>query len=142
VNDKITWLIFSVNTSKYALPSSSIREIVTDEKVFPLPFVPDFVSGLINLHGEPYTVIDPAVIFGEKAQETTLYLILNDTDQNCLRITDIYEFVNISKDEMATFNGLIENSLFMGSLKINGEEVSVLDSVAFIEKTRIDLENS
>jgi len=142
VNDKTTWLIFSVNTAKYALPSALVQEIVTDEKIFPLPFVPDFVAGLINRHGEPYTVIDPAIIFDEQAQNTSLYLILNDTDQNCLRITDIYEFVTIPQKEMASFNGLVNNTLFMGSLKINGVEVTVLDSNAIIEKTRIDIENS
>lgn len=42
---KTTWLIFTLqNQQFYALPAGSVKEILRDSQIFPLPFAPDYFS--------------------------------------------------------------------------------------------------
>ena len=43
-----TWLVFSAGEKKYALLASDVREILRDVPVFPLPFVPEYLNGILN----------------------------------------------------------------------------------------------
>lgn len=142
MDNKNTLLIFTINTTKYALTSSWVKEIVTDEKIFPLPFVPHFISGLINRHGEPYTIIDPAVLFGEPPQSSSLFLVLNDLDKNCLRINEVLEFINQDIANLTKLENENKDSLFFGSININQEEIPVISAEAFINKATVEIGTS
>ena len=60
-----TWLIFLISDKKYAIKSSDVLEIISDLSVYKLPFLPEYVEGVLNRRGEPYTVINPNPIFDE-----------------------------------------------------------------------------
>lgn len=51
-------LLFSIGGGLYATHVSFIREIVADQKKVPLPNVPDYIPGVINLRNEVVKVID------------------------------------------------------------------------------------
>ena len=64
---KTTWLIFTIGNQAdrknlYAMPAGKVKEILRDATVFPLPFVPTYVNGVLNRYGDPYVVIDPAIL--------------------------------------------------------------------------------
>ena len=70
---KSVWLIFTIGNQAdgknlYAIPADSVKEILRDATVFPLPFVPPYVNGVLNRYGDPYVVIDSAVLEGKEAQ--------------------------------------------------------------------------
>ncbi|HZK19271.1 MAG TPA: chemotaxis protein CheW [Treponemataceae bacterium] len=139
---KDTWLLFSINSYKYALPSSSVQEIAQNEKVYRLPLVPPFISGLINYRGAPCTVIDPAILFEEKNQESYLFLVINSNDKNCLRISTVHKFVSGIIESIQEPTNSIKSHYYKGYLLIDTEKIPVLDADSFIEKTRRTLENS
>ena len=56
----VTWLVFSVAEKKYAVKSSEVLEIIRDVSVYKLPFMPDYIEGVLNRRGDPFTVINPA----------------------------------------------------------------------------------
>lgn len=51
-------LVFSIASDSYCVPLQSIKEIIGTTKVAPIPNVPPYVLGLLNLRGQIISVID------------------------------------------------------------------------------------
>lgn len=51
-------LLFTLESQRYALPSTDVRELVRAARLTPLPRAPDVVEGLLNLRGELLPVLD------------------------------------------------------------------------------------
>ena len=59
---KSVWLIFTIGNQAdgknlYAIPADSVKEILRDATVFPLPFVPPYVNGVLNVVQKEIDVI-------------------------------------------------------------------------------------
>ncbi|MCR5189226.1 MAG: chemotaxis protein CheW [Treponema sp.] len=133
------WLIFTIGNQAdgkniYAIPADSVKEILRDATVFPLPFVPPYVNGVLNRYGDPYVVIDSAVLEGKNAQESKLFIVLNDESHTCLRITDVRDFFTASEKDVVHFTEEELSDYYEGTLNVNGQEVFVLKVQAIIEK--------
>lgn len=57
-------LRFALGVETYAVESQHIREVLPLRRVTPLPCVPSFVYGIINVRGRIVSVIDLKPIFG------------------------------------------------------------------------------
>lgn len=57
VEDTVQLVTFQVGSEEYGLDINSITEVVRPQKITPLPRMPEFVEGVINLRG----IIIPAV---------------------------------------------------------------------------------
>ena len=53
VKHMTTWLLFSISEKKYAVKSSDVLEIISDLSVYKLPFMPNYIEGLLNRRGDP-----------------------------------------------------------------------------------------
>jgi len=138
-NKKAVWLIFTIGNQTdgknlYAIPADSVKEILRDATVFPLPFVPPYVNGVLNRYGDPYVVIDSAVLEGKEAQQSMLFIVLNDESHTCLRITDVRDFFTASEKDVVHFTEEDLSDYYEGTLKVNDQEVFVLKVQAIIEK--------
>ena len=69
------WLIFTIGEKRFAIPAETVREILRDATVFPLPFVPSYVDGILNRYGDPYVVINPATLEGYDAPKSLLFIV-------------------------------------------------------------------
>ena len=90
-----TYLIFNINNERYALKSSNINQIVRAQKVRSLPFVPKYVEGILNVHGNPYTVVNTLILDGEENTEIpglTFIVLKRDDDQFCIHVSNIELF--------------------------------------------------
>ena len=139
VEKKATWLIFTIGSSpdgnnQYAIPAENVKEILRDAAVFPLPFVPPYVNGVLNRYGDPYVVIDSAVLEGKEAQKSLLFIVMNDESHTCLRITDVKDFFTASEEDVVHFAEAELSDYYDGTLNINGQDVFVLNVQAIIEK--------
>lgn len=139
VEKKSTWLIFTIGSSpdgknQYAIPAESVKEILRDATVFPLPFVPPYVNGLLNRYGDPYVVVDSAVLDGKEAQKSFLFIVLNDDSHTCLRITDVKDFFTATEKDVVHFSEAELSEFYEGTLNINGQDVFVMNIQAIIEK--------
>ena len=130
-----TWLIFLISGKKYAVKSSDVVEIISDLSVYPLPFMPKYVEGVLNRRGEPFTVINPNVILDEdkpEPPEKSLFMIFKrDDDQLSLHISDILLFTKIEDSELKLIPDATEESLFLGTVTYEKEEIPVLNQNAF-----------
>ena len=136
---KSTWLIFTIGNSadgknQFAIPAESVKEILRDATVFPLPFVPSYVNGVLNRYGDPYLVVDSAVLEGKEAQKSFLFIVLNDESHTCLRITDVKDFYTARDEDVIQFSEAELSEFYSGSLKINGQDVFVMNIQAILEK--------
>ena len=139
VEKKTTWLIFTIGNqadgkNQYAIPAEIVKEILRDATVFPLPFVPPYVNGVLNRYGDPYVVIDSAVLEGKEPQKSLLFIVMNDESHTCLRITDVKDFFTASEKDVVKFSEAELSDFYDGTLNINGQEVFVLNVQSIIEK--------
>jgi len=138
---KSTWLIFSIGNKQYALAAGNVKEILREAQVFPLPFVPDYIKGVVNRYGDPYAVIDPAMLINEQEQNTSLFIVLNDNSNShsCFQISEVKDFFTAGEDSIVHFAQSEMSDFFEGTLIINNSQVLVLKPEAFLEKVSSEL---
>ena len=95
-----SYLIFSIHSQRFALKSTLIQEIMYDSKIHFIPFTPDYIEGVLNCRGTPYTVIN--VLKMEKQEDSEInekvFMLFNRTDDNfCIHISNIEVFLNLKK---------------------------------------------
>lgn len=137
-----TWLVFIAGEKKYALLSSDVQEILRDAPVFPLPFVPPYINGVLNRYGEPYAVIDPLPLLGEKTQSSKLFIVLHGNAHLCLRITEVIEFFSTTESDLKFFSSSESGKYYVGSFDFKSEEVLILNPEAFVEVAERDAGNA
>ncbi len=95
------FLIFSIENKKLCFNAELVKEILLNTQIFFIPFCPPYVSGLINRHGEPYTVFDLSVLLENQKQESTKLIIMNEKDDNiAFIIKEIIEIADISQNDV------------------------------------------
>lgn len=139
----VTWLIFAIGTKKYAVRSNDVLEIIRDLSVYKLPFMPDYIEGVINRRGDPFTVINPRALIEENDKtppDVPLFLIFKrDDDQLSIHISDILFFAETEEESMKLIPGNNEEGFFLGTLGYKDEEIPVLNPNAFEILIRKDL---
>lgn len=134
----VGYLVFLVEGRHYALPTELVREILIDSPVYFVPFVPPYVRGLINRHGEPYTSFDLSMFMSQQPSEGATHLILNaGNDQVAFLITDVEEILKVPVTDIRELASLQEaDSWFSGSFALNGAEVLILDAGSILARLR------
>jgi purine-binding chemotaxis protein CheW len=75
------YLTFALGNEAFGIEISIVTEIVGVQPVTPIPEVPDYVKGVINLRGKIIPVIDIRARFGRESVEYT--------DRTCIVVVDI-----------------------------------------------------
>ena len=75
------FLTFTVENSIYGLSVRFVTEIIPDQKATMVPETPDYVRGIINLHGRIIPLIDMRLKFG-RVENTR-------RDRNCIVVIDV-----------------------------------------------------
>ena len=98
-----SYLVFSVGKHRYALNSGHIKEIMYGVKIHSIPFTPDYIEGVLNCRGNPYTVVNLLKMEKEEDNEIaeSVFLLFNrDDDQFCLHISNIEVFFEPEEDDV------------------------------------------
>jgi len=114
----VTWLVFSAGKDTFALEPGQVQEIVRNTELYPLPFVPPYIKGVLNRHGDPYAVIDIASFFGHEDLSENLFLILNDGNDIALRISEIREFYTTGEAGLQKLSDAVQSDFFLRSGQI------------------------
>jgi purine-binding chemotaxis protein CheW len=56
--DSARWVVFTLDTARYALPLHAVERIVRAAQITPLPFAPAVVLGAIDIAGDVFPVFD------------------------------------------------------------------------------------
>ncbi|HUG11260.1 MAG TPA: chemotaxis protein CheW [Opitutaceae bacterium] len=132
------YLTVVLDSEAYGLAVLKVREIIRLQKITPVPQVPEFVKGVINLRGRVIPIVDLRAKFGLKAEfaERTCVVVVQvtvesaNTVQMGLIVDSVEEVVNLTGEEIEPtpeFGVRIDTSYILGMAKIKGEVKTLLD---------------
>jgi purine-binding chemotaxis protein CheW len=133
------YLTFTLAGESYGLGVLRIREIIRLQPTTPVPQMPDYVKGVINLRGKIIPIIDLRIKFGLSK--------ITDTDQTCIVVVQVSlpgrenvlmglivdgveEVINLSAsdiEEAPDFGAKLHTDYILGMAKVKGVVKTLLD---------------
>ena len=132
------YLTVVLENEAYGLNVLKIREIIRMQKITPVPQMPVFVKGVINLRGRVIPIVDLRVKFGLKAEftERTCIVVVQvklpaeQVVQMGLIVDSVEEVVNLAESDIEPtpeFGAKIDTSYLLGMAKVKGQVKTLLD---------------
>ena len=128
------YMVFVINNQKYALSSKYITEIIEILPITKVPFLPEYMKGIINLRSTIIPVMDARMRFGmepiEYSERTCIIIIENEANKIGLIVDAVNEVLTIPPkqrlDSTKEKNDLKE-SIVNGISQINNDIQLILD---------------
>ncbi len=125
------YLTFSLSNESYGVDVLKVREIIRFLKITPVPQMPAYVKGVINLRGKVLPVIDLRLKFGLEAAEATertcivvVRVLAGGHDITLGMIVDsVEEVINLNESEIEEtpeFGAKVDTAYLMGMAKVKG----------------------
>ncbi len=132
------YLTVVLDCEAYGLNVLKIREIIRLQKITPVPQLPAYVKGVINLRGRVIPIVDLRVKFGLKAEftERTCIVVVQvklPTEQIVqmgLIVDSVEEVVTLAGTEIEPtpdFGAKIDTTYLLGMAKVKGQVKTLLD---------------
>jgi purine-binding chemotaxis protein CheW len=132
------YLTVVLDNEAYGIAVLKVREIIRLQKITPVPQMPAFVKGVINLRGRVIPVIDLRLKFGLKADfaERTCVVVVQialEESRNVqmgLVVDSVEEVVSLTAAEIEPtpeFGARIDTSYLLGLAKVKGVVKTLLD---------------
>lgn len=136
--DARQFLTFQLANERYGIDILNIKEIIEYGNLTPVPMMPEFIAGVINLRGSVVPVIDLALRFGTectKIGKHTSIIIIESRDGDTrteigIMVDLVNEVLDIDADEIApppAFGASIRTDFISGMGKIDGGFLVLLD---------------
>ena len=136
VTECTSLLLFRIADEWYAVESGDVREIFQDYVVTPIPCVPGFILGVVNVRGEILSVTDPArmmnlgSICGDGRTVCPAVVIASDQVATALVVDEIGDIVEVA-------NGVIEPPVSI----IDREQAEFVAGSVFVSDRMVGLLN-
>ena len=135
-------LIFQIDSRRYAVYADLVREIVINHDLYFIPFVPPYITGLINRQGQPYTVFDLKMLFtNEKLRASKVLIMKSETDFIAFLITDVAEISGIPASGINLVVSSETENTFIGSFNHRDEEIFIVNVQEIYNRLANDLQN-
>lgn len=132
------YLTVVLENEAYGIAVLKVREIMRLQKITPVPQMPAFVKGVINLRGRVIPVVDLRVKFGLKAEfaERTCIVVVQvrlpneQVVQMGLIVDSVEEVVTLSSSEIEPtpdFGTKVNTEYLLGMAKVKGQVKTLLD---------------
>jgi purine-binding chemotaxis protein CheW len=132
------YLTVVLENEAYGIAVLKVREIIRLQKITPVPQMPAFVKGVINLRGRVIPVVDLRVKFGLKAEfaERTCIVVVQvrlpseQVVQMGLIVDSVEEVVTLTSEEIEPtpdFGTRIDTTYLLGMAKVKGQVKTLLD---------------
>lgn len=142
VSEGQSLLLFRIADEWYAVEAGDVREIFQDYKVMPVPCVPEFILGVVNVRGEILSVTDPAQMMrlgsiGDEGRVgSPAVVIANDSVATALVVDEIGDIVEVAKGAVEPPVSIIDRAqaeFVAGSVFVNGRMVGLLNVARVLE---------
>ena len=132
------YLTFSLENEEYGLEILKVREIIGYMNITPVPRVPEYIKGVINLRGQVIPVIDlrtklgmpeheitdqTCIIVVEAAQEKTQFTAGIIVDH----VQEVLDIAAESIEDTLSFGSNVSTNLIMGMAKLENSVKILLD---------------
>jgi purine-binding chemotaxis protein CheW len=132
------YLTVALDNETYGISVMKVREIIRMQKITPVPQMPGYVRGVINLRGRMIPIVDLRLKFGLKAEfaERTCIIVVQvrlPSDQAVamgLIVDSVEEVVNIAAGDIEPppdFGDSASIAYLLGMAKIKGQVKMLLD---------------
>jgi purine-binding chemotaxis protein CheW len=133
----ISYLIFMVGQTRYGIAATAVQELFFLPDVTPLPNLPRWVIGVIDLRGDILPIVDLGVFLGQGAHPYHLsdsVIVLQLGDQSVgLLVQQTDAVTAIALDQIAPWSTPDDApvSTFIGIAKVGGALVTLLNPLVF-----------
>lgn len=128
------YMVFVINNQKYALSSKYITEIIEILPITKVPFLPEYMKGIINLRSTIIPVMDARMRFGmepiEYSERTCIIIIENEANKIGLIDDAVNEVLTIPPKqimESTKEKNDLKESFVNGISQINNDIQLILD---------------
>lgn len=128
------YMVFVINNQKYALSSKYITEIIEILPITKVPFLPEYMKGIINLRSTIIPVMDARMRFGmepiEYSERTCIVIIENEANKIGLIVDAVNEVLTIPPKqimESTKEKNDLKESFVNGISQINNDIQLILD---------------
>jgi len=132
------YLTAVLDREAYGFAVLKVREIIRLQKVTPVPQMPAYVKGVINLRGRVIPVVDLRTKFGRPAEMTErtcivvvhVGLSVGASVPMGLVVDSVEEVVALREAEIEptpAFGGTIDTTYILGMAKVKGQVKTLLD---------------
>lgn len=132
------YLTFLLGEKSYAISILKIKEILEYGSITPIPKMPEFICGAINLRGRLVPVIDLLERLGngnsEIGKRSCIVIVEMEFAQETLNIgvivdavSKVMDFKNSEIEDAPTFGGVVETDFIEGMGKVDDEFVVILN---------------
>ena len=132
------YLTVVLDREAYGIAVLKVREIIRMQKITPVPQMPEFVKGVINLRGHVIPVVDLRVKFGLKAEfaERTCIVVVQvvlpagQKVQMGLIVDSVEEVANLTAQDIEQtpeFGTKLNTECILGMAKVKGQVKTLLD---------------
>ena len=132
------YLTVGLDREAYGIAVLKVREIIRMQKITPVPQMPDYVKGVINLRGRVIPVVDLRIKFGLEAvlAERTCIVVVQVTlsseqsVQMGLIVDSVEEVATLTEAEIEPtpeFGTRINIEYIVGMAKVKGQVKMLLD---------------
>jgi purine-binding chemotaxis protein CheW len=138
-------LIFRVAREELGLDISCVREVLRPQKIYPLPKIPDFIEGVINLRGHIVALIDlgKRLHAQRKEDEPNKRIIICKGNQFIvgLMVNTLREIIALSKEDIKPIPELVsrhmEAEVLSGLAKVGERVIPILDLDRILTKKEV-----
>jgi purine-binding chemotaxis protein CheW len=139
IADALSLLLFAIGDEWYAVTIGSVREIYNEYLVTPVPCVPPFIQGVINIRGEIVSVTDLRTLLRlaprQMDMELPVIVVEYGDCSTALVIDMIGDIVEIAREALEPPVSTLDKSqaaCISGSAYVDGKLVGLLDLGAIL----------
>lgn len=132
------YLTFSVGSELFGAAIAGVREIIEYRHPAPVPMMPNFLRGIINLRGRVVPVIDLSVRFGRQSREVTrrtcivILEIASEGEHQAIgvvvdSVSEVLEIADADIEPAPSFGAKLRSDFIQGMGKIGEKFVILLD---------------
>jgi purine-binding chemotaxis protein CheW len=133
--DRVALLLFRLGVEWYAVRVEDVREIYQEYEVTPVPCVPDFIQGVVNIRGEILSVTDLAMIMGlgsagAEGQQPPAIVVNNHDVATAMVVDEIGDIIELPQGGLEAPVSIIDRSqaeFVSGSVYVEGTLVGVVN---------------
>lgn len=131
--------VFKIGEEIFGIEISKVVEILNTQKVYSLPELPDFLSGVITVRGEVLPLLDLRKRFGVKSTDTKELVIIvrSESEKIGLLVDEIKEILSLNAQEITTpptiFKGLQKK--YLTGLGKKDERIIILLNIDYLLTT-------
>jgi purine-binding chemotaxis protein CheW len=127
-------LVFQIGEENYAVPLNQVKEVIAQTKITPVPHVPSYFKGLINLRGKVISTIDLKEKLGigvRRDQSKRPCVVISELDDLVLGgiVDDVLEVVGVTEAQIERrldIQSKVSREYIQGAVRFENRALTIL----------------